>query len=94
MPNHDEHHGHFVSNAYEDWSKDEAGEEHQECHAAHDTHHTEESERIKDNKNGGDIVYDLQDWLNPHDFKCEKIFEPFSKFAFWFGFGFDEEEVY
>ncbi len=85
-PNHDEHHGGFVDETDDDGAADESDEE--TCKAT--TNETEGDENYED---GGDVVDNLEDWLDPHNFEGEEIFEPKKEFVFGCGFGFDEEKI-
>ena len=64
-PDHDEHHGHLVEDTYKYGAKDK-GEEEQEnaCAASYQI-----CEREENDKDGSNVVNNLQDWLNPHDFE-------------------------
>ena len=41
MPDHNEHHGHFVKDTYDNWPKNEGKDEHEECHTAHNVEEAE-----------------------------------------------------
>ena len=70
VPDHDEHHGHFVKDTNDDWPKDDGEEPHEKRHTAHDIKHTEVSEGVKNYKDCGNVIDYLQDWLNPHNLEC------------------------
>ena len=88
-PNHDKHHRHFIGQTDEDRAENQAYEEAEYTEAAE----RQEGKGKQYNKDSGDVVDDLQDWLEPHDFEAKEIFEPLGEFALGGFFFVDKEEI-